>query len=260
MLPHTGFRQTTQTGQSEWDPYHIPQSPDVRAIVRHIALGHRIMVIMRGAPGSGKTFLARSLLRQTIPDADPNNHICSADDLFTLPDGQYNYDPKRAREAHRDCLEKVRRLAVDNWSPIFVDNPNTKFWEMKPYFTLAMENHYIVRTLEPFTPWRRKAQELAQINKGDVSIVNILRMLLEFEPVVANRVVFTAPISYTEPMPQMRRFPEIKVNLNTAPLSEILQMHFYIQHKAKPAKAENNQTNDDAVQSSSKTRGVLMYD
>lgn len=54
------------------------------------------ITIIRGIPGSGKSYLARELAQES-----QSPYICSADDFFG-PD--YDFDVSRLAEAHASCL------------------------------------------------------------------------------------------------------------------------------------------------------------
>lgn len=43
-----------------------------------------------------------------------------------------------------------------------------KWWEMFPYFKIAVQNNYIIKILEPNTPWKISVGKLAQRNKHNV--------------------------------------------------------------------------------------------
>lgn len=223
-------------------------TPEMADILNHIVQGHRIMVIMRGPPGSGKSHLARALLKQAIPTAIPSNHICSADEFFTSANGQYNYDRTRLGEAHENCQAKVLSLASDYWSPIFVDNTNIHFWEMQPYFCIALQHNYLIRTLEPITAWRHSAGQLARKNVHGVPKKNIENMLNNFEPVVVDQVLRTAPIAYTAKMPQMRKYPQLELKNQPPPLRNATNTYYDLSSSSPKPKENQKNTAESAVQ------------
>lgn len=53
-----------------------------------------VLVLLRGLPGSGKSFLAR-----TLQEDNPGGVILSTDDYFYI-NGQYQFDVKYLGEAH----------------------------------------------------------------------------------------------------------------------------------------------------------------
>jgi len=88
-----------------------------------IQRGTRVMVLMRGAPGSGKSHLATQIVKLTMGNScNPNSFIFSTDDFFRT----MGFIASRLQEAHSWNQERVRAAAERKWSPIFVDNTNTE--------------------------------------------------------------------------------------------------------------------------------------
>jgi pantothenate kinase-related protein Tda10 len=59
-----------------------------QSIVDLINSGLRVCVIMRGVPGSGKSWLANKIVDCTVRKSH-RNYIFSTDDFFMDPDGNY---------------------------------------------------------------------------------------------------------------------------------------------------------------------------
>lgn len=97
---------------------------------------NKILYIIRGLPGSGKTTLAH-----TISDV-----VFSADDFFMV-DGEYQFDPKRLPDAHAACQARTEAAMQSSEPKIAVANTFAKEWEMKPYFKLAEQYGYQVFSL-----------------------------------------------------------------------------------------------------------------
>ena len=94
---------------------------------------------MRGAPGSGKSYLARSLISKYFGDKCCSEYIFSADDLFIrLNKGAYVFDPNRLSEAHDYCQNQVFKALREGRSPVIVDNTNTQSWEMQQYVLMGV--------------------------------------------------------------------------------------------------------------------------
>ena len=99
------------------------------------------LFLLRGLPGSGKSTLAKSL---------DGIHI-EADQFFMI-DGEYRFDVSKLKEAHNNCLSRVKSYmyiysSKENSERIVVSNTFTQEWEMKPYFELAEKNGYRVYSL-----------------------------------------------------------------------------------------------------------------
>lgn len=160
--------------QKQVKPQTIPER--VQKLIRE---GTRVMVLMRGAPGSGKSHLAIQIVRLTMGrNCNPNKFVFSTDDFFVHA---RQFIPSLLQEAHSWNQERVRSAAERKQSPIFVDNTNTEIWEMKPYSEIAVRNGYMLELLEPSTPWRYQESQLARRNVHGVARKQIENMLARFE-------------------------------------------------------------------------------
>ncbi|KAG7156918.1 NEDD4-binding protein 2-like 1-like [Homarus americanus] len=126
-------------------------------IVKKILQGQKVMILMRGLPGSGKTTLAKEIKGRT-------GVILSTDDFFCDKRGKYNYDPSRINEAHQWNKHRALQKLQDGKTPIIIDNTNLQMWEMKPYVKLGLQYGYEVDILDAETPWKLNAKELARKN------------------------------------------------------------------------------------------------
>jgi hypothetical protein len=105
--------------QKQIKPLTVPER--VQKLIRE---GTRVMVLMRGAPGSGKSHLAVQIVRLTMGrNCNPNKFIFSTDDFFVHT---RQFIPSLLQEAHSWNQERVRSAAERKQSPIFVDNTNTE--------------------------------------------------------------------------------------------------------------------------------------
>ena len=103
----------------------------------------RILYIVRGLPGSGKSSFANTIWN--------NYAICEADKFFYDKEGNYNFDGTKLRQAHEWCRNEVETLMKDNqnnpqciYPEIVVSNTSTQEWEMEGYFNLANKYDYKV--------------------------------------------------------------------------------------------------------------------
>ncbi|NWS68431.1 N4BP2 protein, partial [Crotophaga sulcirostris] len=152
------------------------ESPVCHMKRQKMHLTGQILVLLRGVPGSGKSYLARTLLED-----NPGGVILSTDDYF-YKDGQYHYDPDCLGEAHDWNRKRAKEAFEMRISPIIIDNTNIQAWEMKPYVTLAQQFKYKVMLREPDTWWKSKPKELERRNIHGVSKEKIKRMLERYEP------------------------------------------------------------------------------
>ncbi|PSN34634.1 hypothetical protein C0J52_23935 [Blattella germanica] len=128
-------------------------------IQKHILQGTRLMILMRGVPGSGKSSLAKNIIQQTLgKNIDCSKYIFSTDDFFV---SLGLFIPNMLPEAH-------------TWN-------KKRVWEMEPYALLAVQHGYILKLLEPSTPWRYQASKLVKKNIHGVQFQQIHNMLTRFE-------------------------------------------------------------------------------
>lgn len=92
------------------------------------------VVILRGLPGSGKSFLAHNcseFLQEPSKVA-----ICAADDYFMEGDS-YRFDSDLLPKAHSFCLNQFLIALGGKKELIVVDNTNSKLWEYQIYLYLC---------------------------------------------------------------------------------------------------------------------------
>ncbi|XP_068870344.1 NEDD4-binding protein 2 isoform X3 [Aphelocoma coerulescens] len=148
----------------------------------------QVLVLLRGVPGSGKSYLARNLLED-----NPGGIILSTDDYF-YKHGQYHYDPDCLGEAHDWNRKRAKEAFEMRISPIIIDNTNIQAWEMKPYVTLAQQFKYKVMFREPDTWWKFKPKELERRNIHGVSKEKIIRMLERYERCLTVRTILDSSV------------------------------------------------------------------
>ncbi|NXC66442.1 N4BP2 protein, partial [Anhinga anhinga] len=151
------------------------QPPVCHMMRKKMHLIGQVLVLLRGVPGSGKSYLARTLIED-----NPGGIILSTDDYF-YKHGQYHYDPTCLGEAHDWNRKRAKEAFEMRISPIIIDNTNIQAWEMKPYVTLAQQFKYKVVFREPHTWWKFKPKELERRNIHGVSKEKIKRMLEQYE-------------------------------------------------------------------------------
>jgi predicted kinase len=94
----------------------------------------KILLLLRGLPGAGKTSLAEALEIRAV---------CSADDYVTRK-GVYNWKPETTGISHEWCQRKCRRFMKKQIDKIVVANTLTSERELKPYYDLARQFGYTV--------------------------------------------------------------------------------------------------------------------
>jgi predicted kinase len=89
--------------------------------------------ILRGLPGSGKSWFANALKTKG------HCEVCSADDYTTVENGVPTYTPAALANAYGQCLQKCAKLLTEGYPyRIVVDNTNLHAWEIAPYYALAV--------------------------------------------------------------------------------------------------------------------------
>ena len=97
----------------------------------------KVLYIVRGIPGSGKSTFAKTLGGQHY----------EADMFFIDEEGNYKFDVTKIKDAHQWCQSFVKTDMILEYPKIVVSNTSTQEWEMEPYFTLAKEYGYTVFTI-----------------------------------------------------------------------------------------------------------------
>jgi predicted kinase len=104
----------------------------------------KVLYIVRGIPGSGKSTFAKMLVGEDFL-------VCEADKYFIDKEtGEYNFDSTKIKEAHKFCQDTVESYMKDSlvndqfYREIAVSNTFTQEWEMRPYFELAKNYGYKV--------------------------------------------------------------------------------------------------------------------
>ena len=132
------------------------------------------LVLVRGLPGSGKSYLAEVLRKLSGAEMG----VCSADDYFMV-DGEYKFDPSKLPEAHLQCQSNTfARFSIDDIA--FVANTFTQRWEMEQYLVFVETFGLDLLVLNLFDAGLSD-RELAARNTHGVPEEAITRMRERFE-------------------------------------------------------------------------------
>ncbi|KPJ06759.1 NEDD4-binding protein 2-like 2 [Papilio machaon] len=217
-VAQSGARPGTYT-KNQLSPFPISDlnfwTNQIKQILMHHNKGSRILIIMRGLPGSGKTYLAKKILEATIggDECDFSTHIFSADDYFFVK-GSYRFDKTKLQDAHIWNRSKARSAMNRGVSPVIIDNTNVEPWEMEPYLRDGVNNGYLIEIVEPNTHWAKKANQLSRKNVHNVPLHTIKRMLSNFQDgITAERMMNYYKLSYPNNFipPVLRNFPVIPI-------------------------------------------------
>lgn len=197
---------TSPTNKHKFKASHNASLSRIRSTIER---GFKIMIILRGLPGSGKSYLAKEIVQSTV-GGDSLKYIFSTDDFFLQKGrGVYAFDPTKLSDAHAFNQEQVLKALMGAISPVIIDNTNTQCWEMQHYARMAVKYGYFIEVLEPDTPWLFQAAELARRNKHNVSRDSIQKKLQRYERnVTAAKLLRMFSLSY-DPynMPPQPCFP-----------------------------------------------------
>lgn len=94
----------------------------------------KILIIVRGIPGSGKSSFGELLGTKAI---------CTADD-YHIRNGIYDWQGSRIGAAHDWCQRKCKRFMKKQIERIVIANTNTTVRELQPYMDLARQFGYMV--------------------------------------------------------------------------------------------------------------------
>lgn len=185
-----------------WKDLQTSSSVSHRFPDSNLCDSQKLIIILRGLPGSGKTTLSRLLLGQSRDGV-----VFSTDDYFRQQDGYWSYNVGQLGAAHEWNQKRAKQAMDQGRTPIIIDNTNTQAWEMKPYVEAALENGYNVEFQEPNTWWKFDSGELEKRNEHGVSREKITQMLERYDfqisiPIVLNSVV---PFYKTAQRPQRRQ-------------------------------------------------------
>ncbi|XP_050443159.1 uncharacterized protein LOC126847125 [Adelges cooleyi] len=181
-----------------------PRESPINRILYLISKGYKVMILMRGCPGSGKSYLAYSILNQCYNNTNPDKYIFSADKFFiNKRTGRYCFDRHKVSDAHRWTFENVEKAIKCETTPVIVDNTNIEAWEMENYVKLSTNNGYWIEILEPNTDWAWNVNELYKRNVHKVPFNNIENMLHRYDHTVNVEIL-------------LKRF-KLKYNKNNTP-------------------------------------------
>jgi len=107
----------------------------------------KLLILMRGVPGSGKSYLARRLAGRL------GAKLYSNDILLTARD-DYIWTRSLCDEAHEICQQLVELAMLRNERIIVVDNCHIKVRFARPYVNLGKKYGYDIEVREPETAWR----------------------------------------------------------------------------------------------------------
>ena len=135
------------------------------------------LILTRGIPGSGKSFLAK----QTKEKYEQDGHTCvifSTDDYWYVDeDHPYEFDISKIGAAHKWNQKRTKQALANCVNVVIVDNTNTTWKEIKKYAEMGVTHGYEIEILEPNTAWAKNVDECFQRNSHGVPKEVIQKML-----------------------------------------------------------------------------------
>lgn len=104
----------------------------------------KTLYVMQGAPGSGKSTVARTIEAGLVAMGG-DCEIYSTDDYFTnCQTGEYKFDPTKLAQYHQANQDKARAAMDKGLSDVVIDNTNVRAAHAAPYVKAAVEFGYAV--------------------------------------------------------------------------------------------------------------------
>ncbi len=133
----------------------------------------KILYLIRGLPGSGKTTLALKLYHY-YTDFRCNQNVCWVEtDFYFNIDGEYKFDASKLGEANDWNQRQVANDMKNKASVIIVSNNFSHLWELEPYEEMAKAYGYQVQILHCEGQFK---------NRHQVPEENIQKMRANWEP------------------------------------------------------------------------------
>lgn len=179
-----------------WDRLSKNESPTNR-ILYLVTRGYKVMVLMRGCPGSGKSTQAINILNSCYKNVNADEFIFSADKFFiNKHTGRYCYDRSKLRYAHQKVFESTQSAVKKGITPVIIDNTNILLWEMENYAKLAVNNGYWIEIVEPVTEWAWNGMELFKRTTHSVPFDKIIIMMNQYEHTVVDDMLIRFKLKY----------------------------------------------------------------
>jgi predicted ABC-type ATPase len=102
----------------------------------------KLLYIVRGLPGSGKSTVAGKLAGEFVYEADGYFYSINQETQTV----EYNFDPTQIGRAHKWCKDQVEKR-IKTGNDIAVANTFTQKWEVEPYIELAKKYGYDVQII-----------------------------------------------------------------------------------------------------------------
>ena len=142
----------------------------------------KVLIILRGLSGSGKSFLASHLSKQIKNHCSVEPVIASSDHYFiNSKDKSYQFKQSQIHSAHEHCYQTfVEAIKLNR--PVIIDNTNSTKKEYQRYINLIEKTPGWTYTIfEIHTPDRQWCKIFYKRGKHSVPMNVVYRMLSRFE-------------------------------------------------------------------------------
>ncbi len=137
--------------------------------------------ILRGLPGSGKSYYAQKVCDEMVAGNEKDYLICSTDDFFYQGE-KYVFDKVKLPENHSLNLARFIRALAQSIPLVIADNTHIKKWEFLPYVEAAHALGYQVKEVIVGNVKDKAMQHLyAQRNQHGLPLKVISKMAYQFE-------------------------------------------------------------------------------
>ncbi|CAI6366033.1 unnamed protein product [Macrosiphum euphorbiae] len=177
----TAAASTSNIPKINWERLSTTETP-INKILYLVSKRFKVLVLMRGCPGSGKSYQATNILNSCYKNANIDDFIFSADKFFIKKNnGQYRFDRTKLFEAHEWAFQKFQTAIRLEVTPVIIDNTNCEVWEMEKYTKVAVNNGYWIEIVEPNTEWAWDGIELFKKNEHSVPYDSIVSSIHRYE-------------------------------------------------------------------------------
>lgn len=105
----------------------------------------KIVIILRGVPGAGKSHLARLIKEKEVEMGGEQPRTMALDDYFEC-DGEYLYEPDMEDSYRANLLKRFKKnIDAGLFQFMLVDAINDKVSKFREFWSYAKQNGYEVR-------------------------------------------------------------------------------------------------------------------
>ena len=113
-------------------------------------MSNKILILLRGLPGAGKSTVAKELVKLSYVPYEECYYYAEAfetDNYFINDKGEYKFDASKIKEAHEWNKQQVENSMKSGQEYVIVSNTFTTEKELEPYLLLAKQYDYNVVSL-----------------------------------------------------------------------------------------------------------------